>query len=142
MPDKSFIDSNIFLYAFSDKDPRKQHAAALIIKEKASVSAQVINEVSRNMLKKLGLDDSDVMAFIESCYRRYTVVSLDRLVFLRAASMRQNVELSYYDSLIVAAALEGGCRFLYSEDMHHGQVIESVEIVNPFYVMKEGEQWS
>lgn len=112
MQGKSFIDSNIFLYAFSDKDPRKQHAAASIIKSKASISAQVINEVSHNMLRKLGLEDADVIAFVESCYRRYRVIELDRRVFLRAAALRQNVTLSYYDSLIVAASLEAECHVL------------------------------
>jgi predicted nucleic acid-binding protein len=53
MQDKTFVDSNIFLYAFSDLDTKKQKIASQIVSKRNFISIQVLNEVSNNLLKKL-----------------------------------------------------------------------------------------
>ena len=53
-------------------------------------------------------------------------------LYLRAVEIRERYSYTFYDSLIIAAALEGGCTRLYSEDLQHGQRIERMTIVNPF----------
>ena len=133
MNDKIFIDSNIFLYAFSTKDLNKQHIAASIIMQDATISTQVINEVSNNLLKKLGLGNDEVQSFVEDCYARYTVADFSRTIFVEAALLRERHGFSYYDSLIVSSALSSSRTILYSEDMQHGQrIYDRLTIVNPF----------
>jgi predicted nucleic acid-binding protein len=53
-------------------------------------------------------------------------------LYIRAVEVRTRYRYSFYDSLIIAAALEAGCTRLYSEDLQHGQRIERLTIVNPF----------
>ena len=138
MSDKEsiFIDSNLFLYAFNDTDIAKHKRATKIITNKQYeniISLQVINEVSNNMLKKFSFTNSEIKAFVISCYRRYRVQPITEEVFTKACDLRERYHLSYYDSIIVASALTAQCDYLYSEDMQHQQKIEErLTIINPF----------
>lgn len=133
---KLFIDSNIFLYAFSDKELSKQVTAKnIILNGSPTISVQVINEVSNNLLKKLQFHENEVSCFIENCYKRYSVVNLTQEIFSTASKLRNDHQFSYYDSVIVASALMNQCQVLYTEDMQHGQIIEhSLKIRNPFCI--------
>ncbi len=128
----NFIDSNIFLYAFSTKDIIKQKTAAQIITENQIISVQVINEVSVNLIKKFHLNENEIEDFIISCYNRYKIIELNKFVFLKASSIRRKYNISYYDSLIVSAAIYSNANILYSEDMQHNLKIENLTIINPF----------
>ena len=133
MKDKHFIDSNIFLYAFSTKDLKKQGIASSLVTQSAIVSTQVINEVSNNMLKKLHMSNSNIEEFIIDCYAQYSVINFTKNMFIKAAKLREKYLFSYYDSLIVSSALLGECDILYSEDMQHNLKVEkTLTIVNPF----------
>lgn len=136
-----FIDSNIWLYCFlsgQDKDPeedaRKQNIANSITDlEGIIISTQVINEVCSVLKRKLGFNEEQVFSLIESFERRYTVVPVDLLVVKNASKLRQQYSFSFWDSLIIASALEAGVTTLYSEDMQDGLVVaDTLEIINPF----------
>ena len=128
----NFIDSNIFLYAFSTKDIIKQKTAAQIITENQIISVQVINEVSVNLIKKFHLNENEIEDFIISCYNRYKIIEFNKFIFLKASSIRRKYNISYYDSLIVSAAIYSNANILYSEDMQHNLKIENLIIINPF----------
>lgn len=133
MKDNCFIDTNIFLYAFSDKDLTKQLIAKEIVLQSYKISTQVINESCSNFIKKLSFDENMIKAFIDSAYDRYEIINFSKAVFLTGTIIRSKYKYSYYDSLIIAAAIESNCHILYSEDMHHGQIIENrLKIINPF----------
>ncbi len=133
MKDRIFIDSNIFLYAFSDLDNKKRAIASKIIAQKNIISTQVVNEVSSNLIKKLKFNNDEIYKFIESCYNRYIVENIEQKTFLNACKFRDKYHLSYYDSLIVSSAVLSGCDILYSEDMQDGLLIdERLMIINPF----------
>jgi predicted nucleic acid-binding protein len=133
MKDKVFIDSNIFLYAFTTKDINKQKISAEIICKNYTISTQVINEVSSNMIKKLNFSNKDVNDFVLNCYEQYYIVNFSKEIFIKASTIRIDYNISYYDSLIIATALENNCTILYSEDMQHNQIIEDIlTIKNPF----------
>ena len=134
MKDKIFLDSNIFLYGFSDIDPQKHEIAKnILLSDDFAVSTQVINEVSNNMLKKLGFNEPSVIEFIDSCYKRYLIISFSKDILLTASLIRTKYRYSYWDSTIIASALENECNILYSEDLHSRQEIEEqLKIVNPF----------
>jgi len=75
MNDKCFIDTNIFLYAFSTKDLQKQTIAKEIVLKPYYISTQVINESCSNFIKKLTFNEEMVSSFIESAYSRYKIVN-------------------------------------------------------------------
>lgn len=131
-----FIDSNIWLYAFSTdkKEETKRILAKQLIQEKTIViSTQVINEVSSNLLKKHKIDEATLLTLIDSFYEKYQIISFNLKIFQSASNLRNNYSLSFWDSLIVASALFSNANFLYSEDMQDGLIINNkLTIINPF----------
>ncbi len=117
-----------------DLSPAKKHTKTFrYSKDEVVINTQVINEVSNNMLKKLGFDNSEVKDFIESCYQRFTVQEITRKTMIIACDIREAYNISYHDSLILSAAIEAGCNNVISEDMQHRLCIfKSLHIVNPF----------
>jgi len=130
-----FIDTNVWLYAFiPSQNPNKSAKAKAIIQQSdIIISSQVINEICINLIKKAQFDEPSIRQLIISFYNRYNVVVIDSSTLLKASELRENLSLSYWDSLIVSSALLGGAEILYTEDMSDGQVIEgSLTIINPF----------
>lgn len=132
-----FIDSNVWLYAFIVvSDPSKSKNAKQLIAENAAnlvISSQVVIEVAANLIKKLAMDENGLRHFITDTYHTYQVINVDERIMLKASDLRRSYSLSYWDSLIVAAALAGNATILYSEDMRNGLVVEKqLTIVNPF----------
>jgi predicted nucleic acid-binding protein len=139
MSAKYFLDTNIFIYSFDRREPAKQARSAALIQEALRgaagiISTQVVQEFLNVATTKfavpLSLEDS----------QRYLRLVLDPLcqiypdVSLFAAALRLQTESGYrfYDALIVAAAAQAGCDFLYSEDLQHERRIAGVTIINPF----------
>jgi predicted nucleic acid-binding protein len=134
-----FVDTNIWLYALiAGQDAAKSARARQLLQKDATrlvVSSQVINEVCVNLLKKAHVPESTVAQLIRSFYRKYPVVLLDEAVQTTASELRAQFSFSFWDSLIVAAALIGGATILYSEDMQTGLAIhDQLTIVNPFAI--------
>jgi len=131
-----FIDTNIWLYAFTvGNDPQKTARAKRLIETQSvvSVSIQVINEVCVNLLKKAQFSEQQIQQLIESFYAKYAVVELSKPLLLRGSVLREQYAFSFWDSLIVAGALAANATVLYSEDLRDGLVIEKhLRIVNPF----------
>lgn len=130
-----FVDSNVWIYAFNAaQDPSKSSAAnALIRSIDICLSTQVINEVCYSLIRKASFDEARILNFIEAFYQRYVVVELDKHILTSASDLRDRYNFSYWDSLIVSSALAAKADVLYSEDMHHGLIVESqLEIINPF----------
>ncbi|MBI3250210.1 MAG: PIN domain-containing protein [Deltaproteobacteria bacterium] len=136
-----FIDTNIWLYAFTvGNDPKKTARAKALIEAQSAVfvSTQVINEACVNLIKKAHFSEQQVQQLIESFYAKYVVVELSKPLLLKASVLREQHALSFWDSIIVASALFTNVTVLYSEDMQDGLVVESrLRVVNPF---KESRQ--
>lgn len=136
MNDRVFVDSNVWLYAFVLRPGEEaKHARALPFVEavnRYTISTQVVAEVSVNLLKKANMPESDLLSVVEGPYRRCEVTETGLECHRRASRFRASHSFSYWDSLILAAAVEAGCTTLYSEDMQHGQVVDgSLTILNP-----------
>jgi predicted nucleic acid-binding protein len=131
-----FIDTNIWLYAFTvGNDPEKTTRAKMLIETQSAVfvSTQVINEACVNLIKKAHFSEQQVQQLIESFYAKYVVVELSKPVVLKASALRGQHALSFWDSIIVASALATTATVLYSEDMQDGLVVEQrLRVVNPF----------
>ncbi len=139
MPDSqvipSFIDTNIWLYAFIEgDDPQKTAVARDLIRDcQPVVSVQVINEVCVNLIKKAVFDEEKIRQLIDAFYEKYEVNELNQPTLVVASQLRQRYALSFWDSLVIASALQSHIETLYSEDIQHGMVIEkSLRVVNPF----------
>lgn len=139
MPDNSavecFVDSNVWLYAFIDADDPQKSTTARRLLQTASpvVSTQVINEVCVNLLRRAGFTEEQVRDLVRSFYEKYRVVEFTEVALLRASQLRERYSLSFWDGLIVAAALAANVGILYSEDMQDGLLVEgTLRLRNPF----------
>ena len=137
--DGSFIDSNIWLYALSQKthDPaaNKKREIALELTQTSGIviSFQVINEVCINAIRKLSFTTEEVVELIEDFYSGCIVIESSKSLSLKATEIRTRYQISFWDSSIVAAALQAQVSTLYSEDMQNRLTINnSVQLVNPF----------
>ncbi len=130
----SFVDSNIFLYAFLQQDSLKnKKAKELVSNSNIVISTQVINEVSVNLMRKAKFTESQIQHLIESFYQKYQVLDINQDVLLVASNLRQRYNFSFWDGMVVASALLANAKILYSEDMQAGLIIDnSLEIVQPF----------
>jgi predicted nucleic acid-binding protein len=136
MKGPAFIDSNIWLYAFLKQDEEKRETAKKLIKSIKSnslyVSTQIINEVSFNLTKNK-FPESEIKEILSSFYNDFRVVCFSEKIMLKASGLREKYFVSFWDSLVISAAIEAKCTALYSEDMQHNQVIEKkLKIINPF----------
>lgn len=132
-----FLDSNIWLYAFlaHQSQDKSSISQKLLLDNQSQIamSSQVIIEVAANLLRKGGFDELQIAKFIENAYAENLVIDVSREILLSASALRSHYSLSYFDSMIVAAALATHSTVLYSEDMQDGLVIhEQLTIVNPF----------
>ncbi|NPA54423.1 MAG: PIN domain-containing protein [Aquificae bacterium] len=136
MKDKIFIDTNIWLYAFMEGNEEKSLIARKIIEENTEsicLSTQVINEICINLLKKADFSEKEIQELIVNMSNVYEICPVDINDCIKASELREKFYLSYWDSLIVASALNSNCSILYSEDMQHNQIIENkLRIINPF----------
>jgi predicted nucleic acid-binding protein len=129
---KPFLDTNIIVYAFSSNDPRNEKAEALLAAG-GVISVQVLNEfvnVSRRRHRRDWDEIQDTLGVLKTLLDPPQPLTID--VHEAAIGVARNHRFHFYDSLIVATALRAGCSILYSEDLHHGQTIERLTILNPF----------
>jgi len=129
-----FIDTNVWLYAFITEDEPKTKKAQAIIKGcEPVVSTQVINEVCTNLIKKAEFPEHKINQLIETFFAEYRVVESDKGIMLAASQLRKEYSLSFWDSTILAAALEAGVSILYSEDMQTDLIVRKyLRVINPF----------
>lgn len=139
MPDKYFWDTNLWVYLntksqdVSDEQKRKKLVALLLSIPKIVVSVQVLNELANVLMKKYNHPESDTKTRLEQIRNQTEVVFLSDQLTLDALDLKARYQLAWYDSLIVAAALEADCKFLFSEDLQGGMTIEGkLKVVNPF----------
>ena len=129
---KVFLDSNVVLYLLSQNKAKADRAEALLARP-SMISVQVLNEVTRVCSGKLKMTWSEIHTFLELVRQFCSVTPLTEAVHVRARQLAERYRLAFYDAVIVAAALAEGCPTLYSEDMHHGLIIDdSLIIRNPF----------
>ncbi len=136
-----FIDSSVILYLFDETAPAKRTIARRIIDEAlierssaSAISYQVVQEVLNVIVHKYSppATADDARVTLESLLMPLCRVMPSQDLYQRALNIQARYHYRFYDSLIVAAALESGCMRLLSEDLQDGQRIEGLTIVNPF----------
>lgn len=128
----SFVDTNVVIYSLSDNNDKRRQALK-IIASRPVISAQVLNEAANTLQRKLKFTPQAIHTILTRLIAECDVVPIHAETSLLAVSIMERYRFSFYDSLIIAAALEANCTTLYSEDMQHSQLIENkLRIVNPF----------
>ena len=142
MKSDCFIDSNIWVYALLEarNDVEKQKTALKLLRNLPTsasilVSVQVINEFHWTLTRKYRLADDVVLDKATNGIIAFTsaVLPLELDTYLEASDIRKRYNLSFWDSLIIASALQARCTTLYTEDLNHGMIVDrKLHIVNPF----------
>lgn len=132
MRDRTFVDSNIWLYLF-DIDLSKKSKALSLLKKNHLISTQVLSENANVCLRKLKMTIEDVQQHVENLSRHCQVLEINQKIIFQAFSIHKDYQYSYYDSLIISTALDNNCSILYTEDLQNGQLIYGkLKVVNPF----------
>ncbi|MDD5028083.1 MAG: PIN domain-containing protein [Rhodoferax sp.] len=133
---RSFIDTNVLIYAEACDEPVKQRAALALLKQLFEgawgvLSTQVLQEYCNVALKKLQLPASHIRAQLDF-YEQFEVIQVTPAIIHAGLDLHQTRSVGFYDAIIVASAQVAGCSVLLSEDLNAGQTMASVRIVNPF----------
>ncbi|MBN8822191.1 MULTISPECIES: PIN domain-containing protein [unclassified Spirosoma] len=134
MNDKYFVDTNVLIYCYTvteiDKKVKAQQAVTPIGR---TISTQVLQEVANTLRRKFQKEWSEINAVLDEIIGQFVVHQNSKTTISEAVKIASRYGYSFYDSLIIAAAIESGCSILYSEDMQTNQVIaESLTIRSPF----------
>ncbi len=134
MSDKIFFDTNVILYSYSLISDHKNAVAKELIRNSNSViSTQVLQEMCNVLIKKFKLDEISIFKTLVELNINFEIKINNVQTINKALQIHFKYQSSYYDSLIIASALQNECSVLYSEDLHHNQKIENtLTIINPF----------
>ena len=130
---KIALDTNILVYCHSNDEPEKQEMAMKFFELNPIISTQVLSEYINVVKRKLKMPKLDIM---DVCLQNIELCILQPITFTTLKNARNllvRYDFQLFDSIVVAAALEANCHILYSEDLHHGLVIENrMTLINPF----------
>ena len=132
MAGERFFDTNVLIYAFAEDEPRSAQAEALLAGG-GVIGVQVLNEftnVTRRKLRWLWADIEGALKVIEDLLG--PARPLTSAIHAQAVVLARDYSLSFYDALIVAAAVDADCRLLNSEDLQDGQKFGTLTVENPF----------
>ena len=134
MSDNVFLDSNVIVYSYSNSEFKKQEEARKLIAENNSfISTQVLQELCNIVTRKFKFSYEQAGLAIKECSQNNNLHTNTESTILQACQIAEQYGFSFYDSLIVAAAIECNCTILYSEDLHNGQIIAGgLTVINPF----------
>jgi predicted nucleic acid-binding protein len=144
-PGLFFLDTNIFVYSFDHQAPEKRQTARLLIQtalstQRGIISTQVVQEFLNVALRRFArpMAASEAREYLRAvlvplCQHYPSMALYDRTLLLR-----EETGFSFYDSLVLAAALESGCSTLFSEDLQHGRNVQGLALENPFAGLPAG----
>ena len=129
-----FLDTNVLIYSYSSTEVEKQTTARKLIADNNTfISTQVLQELTNTVTRKFKFSYSDAVNTMNECCQNNNLHINTNTTIIEACRIAQQYKFSFYDSLIIASAIESNCHLLYSEDMNNGQVIDKkIRIVNPF----------
>ena len=139
MNDRFFLDTNIFVYSFDKNAPKKADRATKLIRRaiqarQGIVSYQVVQEFFNVALRQFAepMSGADAEQYLATTFHPLLAVHSSHGLYSQALQLATTYSIPWYDSLIVASAIEGRCGLLYSEDFQHGQRFGRLRIENPF----------
>jgi predicted nucleic acid-binding protein len=139
MSGKFFLDTNIFVYSFDGTSSKKAQRAGQLIRQAIQtrngiVSFQVVQEFFNVALRRFAepMTHADAEQYLSTTFRPILAVHSSQALYGEALRIAAKFKSSWYDSLVIASAIEGQCEVLYTEDLQHGQQMGNLRISNPF----------
>jgi predicted nucleic acid-binding protein len=139
MSAKFFLDTSVFAYVFDTTTPAKAKKAARLVRDavdtgKGIVSYQVVQEFFNVAFRRFAqpMSVAEAEQYLITVFRPLLAIHSSPALYVDALGIAGKHRLAWYDSIIVASALEGRCDTLYSEDFQQGRAIEGLRIENPF----------
>ena len=132
-----FIDTNVFLYAISDRPEehlKTERARQLLLNEAWGWSVQVAGEfftTATSPKRQIQLSHERAGEYVQ-IWLNFPTASVTSSTVLKSLEIQRRFRVNYCDAAVIAAALEIGCHTLYSEDLSHQQDYDGVKVVNPF----------
>ena len=136
MASRSFVDTNVLVYAEASDEPAKQRIALDLLKQlfettSGVLSTQVLQEYCNVAIKKLKLPPAHILAQLD-LYEQFEVVQVTPAIIRSGLDLHQTRSVSFYDAIVLASAQMAGCSVLLSEDMNAGELVGGVRVINPF----------
>jgi predicted nucleic acid-binding protein len=135
MSDKVFVDTNVFVYAYTDNNRKKHETAKSYLRDESNllvISAQILSEIY-STFNKYQVAHDDITPIIDEVSNLCEVCPVGIKTIKAALDLRGRYGLNYWDCLFLASALESGCRRVFTEDLQDGQMIEGfLKIENIF----------
>jgi len=145
MIETAFVDTNVFIYLYSEDETRKRDISQKAVdKYDCVVSTQVLNEFSNVCIGKLKRSSDEVGLAIDEIIRQTKVSLIEKHIIKSALEIHKRYGYAYFDSLIIASALDSGCRYLITEDLADGQIIDGkLTVVNIYKAVNHdnGKAW-
>jgi predicted nucleic acid-binding protein len=139
MSAKVFLDTNILIYAHDRDAGAKRDTARALLRDiwerhVGVISTQVLQEFYVNVTRKIAtpLSKAEARGVLRN-YMLWQIESNAAETILAASEIEEHHQLSFWDALIIASAVRGGAERLLTEDLNHGQVIQGVQVQNPFF---------
>jgi len=139
MNGRYFLDTNVFVYSFDRASAAKAKRAKELIRQalegrKGIVSYQVVQEFFKVALRRFAepMTVAEAEQYLSTVFKPLLTVHSSQALCGGALRLSGRYKLAWYDALIVAAAIEGGCSILYSEDLQHGFQVGELRVENPF----------
>ena len=135
---RTFFDTNVLIYLFDEDDTKKKTLAQKLFERetdagRAVLSTQVLQEFYVGVTKKLADPlSSEVAENVVRNLAELPLIQIDSKLVFAAIGKSRLLGFSFWDSLIIVAALSGGAECLFTEDLQHGQVIDGMRVENPF----------
>ena len=137
MSAEHFLDTNILVYMLDETDDSKRGRAEELVRTSIEdgtgcISYQVVQETLNVATRRLGFSAGDSWTLLATVLEPLWTVQPSTAMFESGLALRDRYGFSFYDSMIVAGALQSGCNRLYSEDLQDGQRIGPLTVEDPF----------
>ncbi|MGO9318218.1 MAG: PIN domain-containing protein [Terracidiphilus sp.] len=139
MSDRFYLDTNIFVYSFDQSAATKAQRAKQLIHEalttqKGVISYQVVQEFFNVALRRFSqpMQAADAEQYLITVFRPLLSVHSSQALYVEALHLQSQSRLSWYDALIVSAAMQARCDLLFTEDLQQGQRFGTLQVRNPF----------
>lgn len=138
MNGRVFLDTNVLVYLYDSDQPDKQDRARALVERfglsgEIVISTQVLQEFYASVTRKFSrqLSEEQILLATQNL-GKLPIVQVNVGMIFEAISLGRRFQLSFWDSLILQAALDSECRLLLTEDLQHGQRIAGLMVENPF----------
>ena len=135
MKGRAFLDTNVVVYLYSEKEPGKRRSAhAILDNYNCLISIQCLKEASNVWYKKFGWTGDFIKKHLDNLELVFDeILPLSKATIYAAIDIKEEYHYSFYDCIMLASALMGKCEIIFSEDMSDGQLIRnSLRISDPF----------